>query len=385
MKADAVIVGSGIVGMSLAISLSRQNKKVIIIEKNFSKNLNNNRFYALSEKTRTFFENINIWNNIKNVNSLHEMHLYYRNFENRNMINFRRDDIQKKNIGYIAQSKEIMKALINEIEKDNNINLYDNCLIEKIDNHDMEIELSTDDKKNIISRYLFSCEGSKSNIKKIFGIKNIIDDYASKAMVFNIEHEKSNRNSAIQIFLETGPVAFLPISAYRSSMVISIKNRFGDREMFNNNNICNYLEKITNNNFGVIKADSKIITFNLVGFDSETYKHENIIFVGDSAHSVHPLAGMGLNLGISDVSAIDNTFANKKQIFEDKSFFSDYARNQKIINKQARQQLKLIEKAYSIENDIANKVINITMKSIEKSDFLKDGIIKYANNNISFF
>jgi len=385
MKADAVIVGSGIVGMSLAISLSRQNKKVIIIEKNFSKNLNNNRFYALSEKTRTFFGNINIWNNIKNVNSLREMHLYYRNFENRNMINFRRDDIQKKNIGYIAQSKEIMKALINEIEKDNNINLYDNCLIEKIDNHDMEIELSTDDKKNIISRYLFSCEGSKSNIKKIFGIKNIIDDYASKAMVFNIEHEKSNRNSAIQIFLETGPVAFLPISAYRSSMVISIKNRFGDREMFNNNNICSYLEKITNNNFGVIKADSKIITFNLVGFDSETYKHENIIFVGDSAHSVHPLAGMGLNLGISDVSAIDNTFANKKQLFKDKSFFSDYARNQKIINKQARQQLKLIEKAYSIENDIANKVINITMKSIEKSDFLKDGIIKYANNNISFF
>ena len=385
MKADAVIVGSGIVGMSLAISLSRQNKKVIIIEKNFSKNLNNNRFYALSEKTRTFFENINIWDNIKNVNSLHEMHLYYRNFANRNMINFRRDDIQKKNIGYIAQSKEIMKALINEIEKDNNINLYDNCLIEKIDNHDMEIELSTDDKKNIISRYLFSCEGSKSNIKKIFGIKNIIDDYASKAMVFNIEHEKSNRNSAIQIFLETGPVAFLPISTYRSSMVISIKNRFSDREMFNNNNICSYLEKITNNNFGVIKADSKIINFNLVGFDSETYKHGNIIFVGDSAHSVHPLAGMGLNLGISDVSAIDNTFANKKQIFEDKSFFSDYARNQKIINKQARQQLKLIEKAYSIENDIANKVINITMKSIEKSDFLKDGIIKYANNNISFF
>ena len=385
MKADAVIVGSGIVGMSLAISLSRQNKKVIIIEKNFSKNLNNNRFYALSEKTRTFFENINIWNNIKNVNSLHEMHLYYRNFENRNMINFRRDDIQKKNIGYIAQSKEIMKALINEIEKDNNINLYDNCLIEKIDNHDMEIELITDDKKNIISRYLFSCEGSKSNIKKIFGIKNIIDDYASKATVFNIEHEKSNRNSAIQIFLETGPVAFLPISTYRSSMVISIKNKFSDREMFNNNNICSYLEKITNNNFGVIKADSKIITFNLVGFDSETYKHGNIIFVGDSAHSVHPLAGMGLNLGISDVRAIDNTFANKKQLFEDKSFFSDYARNQKIINKQARQQLKLIEKACSIENDIANKVINITMKSIEKSDFLKDGIIKYANNNISFF
>ena len=385
MKVDAVRVGSGLVGMSLAITLSRQNKKVIIIEKNFSNNLNNNRFYALSEKTKFFFENIGIWNNIKSINSLNEMHLYYRNFENRNMINFRRDDIQKKNIGYIAQSKEITKALIGEIEKDNNINLYDNCLIDKINNHHTEIELRTDDKKNIISRYLFSCEGSKSNIKKIFGIKNIIDDYDSKAMVFNIDHQKSNNSSAIQIFLETGPIAFLPISTYKSSMVISIKNKFSDREVFNQNNICSYLEKITNNNFGVIKVASKIISFNLVGFDSETYKHENIIFVGDSAHSVHPLAGMGLNLGISDVSEIDNTFVKNKKSFEDKNFFSGYARNQKITNKQARQQLKLIEKVYSIENDIANKVMHITTKSIQKSDFLKDGIVKYANNNISFF
>ena len=385
MKVDAVIVGSGIVGMSLAIILSRQNKKVIIIEKNFSNNLNNNRFYALSEKTKNFFENINIWNNIKNINSLNEMHLYYRNFENRSMINFRRDDIQKKNIGYIAQSKEIMKALIDEIEKDNNINLYDNCLIDKINNQSTEIELRTGDKKNIISRYLFSCEGSKSNIKKIFGIKNIIDDYASKAMVFNIDHEKSNNSSAIQIFLETGPIAFLPISTFKSSMVISVKNKFSDREVFNQNNICSYLEKITNNNFGVIKVASKIITFNLIGFDSETYKHGNIIFVGDSAHSVHPLAGMGLNLGISDVSEIDNTFVKNKKLFEDKSFFSGYARNQKIINKQARQQLKLLEKVYSIENDIANKVIQITTKSIQKSDFLKDEIVKHANNNICFF
>ncbi len=312
------------------------------------------------------------------------MHLYYREYNKDRFINFRKKDF-KKNIGYIVQSNSITEVLEKNIQKDKNITFYDNCTIKSINNFTGSIELITINDELIKSKYLFSCEGSKSNIKKTLGFENSYDNYDSKAIVFDIKHEKSNKNSAIQIFLESGPIAFLPMTPNKSSMVVSVKNKFTDNQHFNEKNICNYLEKITNNSFGKIELISDIILFDLIGFDSENYKNGNIIFVGDSAHSVHPLAGMGLNLGISDVIEVNKNIEENIYKFGSTRFFSNYARRQKIINKKARQQLKLIEKIYSIENNVTKRFVNIAMKNIQKSNFLKEKIIDHANNNISFF
>ena len=187
-------------------------------------------------------------------------------------------------------------------------------------------------------------------MKKKLSISNIYDNYNSKALVFNIDHTAKNNNIAYQIFLKSGPIAFLPISENSFSMVVSIKNRYIDEEKFDKDNICEYIKNITNNKFGEIKLSTKLISFDLIGFDSEKYKHGKILFVGDSAHSVHPLAGMGLNLGISDIIELDRVMKENKNNFEDNNYFSGYARKQRIINKKARQQLKFIEKIYAIEN-----------------------------------
>ena len=64
MNADIIIVGSGIVGMSLALSLSKENKKIIIIEKNLNASKKINRVYSISEKTKFFFEDIDVWRNL---------------------------------------------------------------------------------------------------------------------------------------------------------------------------------------------------------------------------------------------------------------------------------------------------------------------------------
>ena len=384
MDIDAIIVGSGIIGMTLALSLSKNNKKIVIIEKNLSNNLSSNRTYAISEKTKFFFEDISIWKNIENINELNEMHLYYREYNNDRIINFKKKYFQNK-IGYIVQSNSISRVLADNIQKDKNITLYDNCTVKKINNFTDYIELSITNDKLIKSKYLFSCEGSRSNIKKTIGFENIYDNYNSKAIVFDIQHEKSNKNTAVQIFLESGPIAFLPITSNKSSMVVSVKNKFIAKKDFSEKNICGYLEKITKNNFGKIELNSDIVLFDLIGFDSESYKKGNIVFVGDSAHSVHPLAGMGLNLGISDIIEINKNIEKNLFKFGNKEFFSNYARKQKIVNKKARQQLKFIEKIYSIENTLTKKFINTAMKKIQKSDFLKEKIINHANNNISFF
>ena len=384
MNADIIIVGSGIVGMSLALSLSKENKKIIIIEKNLNASKKINRVYSISEKTKFFFEDIDVWRSIKEVNNIDSMFIYYRKYSEKNLLSFTKKE-SNKNIGYIAQSKNIVQELMKKIEKDEKITFFDNCEVELIEDNKKNIEVLTNTDVKMTASYLFSCEGSKSSIKSSLGIKNIYDDYASQALVFNIDHEKPNKNKAYQIFLESGPVAFLPVSSNSFSMVISVKNEKYDDKNFCEDNILKFIKDITNNSFGKISLSSKINTFKLIGYDSETYKSGKVLFVGDSAHSVHPLAGMGLNLGISDIIEIRDTLQKSSYKFENQNFFSGYARKQKIVNKNARQQLKLIEILYSFENKLAGKVIRAAMSNLQGMQYIKEKIIKHANNNLSFF
>ena len=383
MKVDFIIVGAGIIGMTTALALCRSGKKVAIIEKNLEKSLKINRVYTLSEKTRLFYEEIELWNDIQEINNLDGMSIYYRKLEKNNIISFSRK--KNTNIGYIAKSKNIILALKSKLEKYKNFSLMDKSIIANMEVLENGLKIKTDKNIEIEGKYLISCEGSNSKIKQDIKIKNIYDDYKSKALVFNIEHKLSNNNIAFQIFLESGPVAFLPIDNNNFSMVVSVKNKFLSDDSFSKDNICSYLERISSGSFGKIKLMGEIISFNLMGFDSEKYKLNNILFVGDSAHGIHPLAGMGLNLGVSDIIEIMKTINSKDKRAGDKNFFSSYARRQKIINKNARQQLKFIEKIYSIENGLVKNIIKITMKNIQKSNYIKSSIVKHANNNLNFF
>ena len=384
MKADIVIVGAGIVGISLALALGGKDKKIIILEKNLEKSLKIDRVYSISVMTKNFFQDIGVWNDIKDINRLNGMSIYYRDFSVKNMISFsrRESDI---NIGYIANSKNIMTSLLKKLEKDKDIILLDNTEITEISNTNEKTIININENESIDAEYIFSCEGTNSIIKKKLEIDNIYDNYDSKALVFNIGHETPNNDIAHQIFLESGPVAFLPINENNFSMVVTIKNEFFNKEKFSDSSICRFIKDISNNIFGEIKLTSKLMQFNLIGFDSKTYKLNNVIFVGDSAHSIHPLAGMGLNLGISDIIEIMSIINNSKQSFNNKNYFSGYARKQKIINKKARQQLKFIERIYSAENEIAKRIIKIGMSSIDKSSYLKKKIVKHANNNLNLF
>ena len=383
MKVDFIIVGAGIIGMTMALALCRSGKKVAIIEKNLEKSLKINRVYTLSEKTKLFYQEIGLWDDILEINNLDGMSIYYRNLEKNNIISFSRNN--NNNIGYIVQSKNIISALKETLGKYKNFSLMDKSTVNSMEEFENSVKLKTDKNIEIEGKYLISCEGSNSKIKKDINIKNTYDDYKSIALVFNIEHKIANNNIAFQIFLESGPIAFLPIDNNNFSMVVSVKNKFASDENFSKENICNYLEIISSGKFGKIQVKGEISSFNLMGFDSEKYKLNNILFVGDSAHGIHPLAGMGLNLGVSDIIEIMKTIDSKSKIAGSKNFFSAYARRQKIINKNARQQLKFIERIYSIENSVVKNIIKITMQNIQKSNYIKSAIVKHANNNLNFF
>ena len=383
MKKDVIIVGAGIIGMSLALSLSKKNKRVLLLEKDLKRSHLINRIYSISNKSKDFFKELNIWSGLNCINDINKMKLFYRNFHDKNNLSFYSE---KQKIGYIAQSVDITNALLKQVTADKNIELIDKVNLKNvIERDENSFELESSESGIYKADYIFSCEGSNSFLKDQLNIKNSIKDYDSKALVFSVQHENSNDNSAYQVFLESGPIAFLPVSNNEFSMVISVKNKFYDSSLYCKENLPNYLNEVTNGFFGKMNIPEDIINFGLFGYNLDNYKHKNILFVGDSAHSVHPLAGMGLNLGLSDIIEIIKAFEINTYKYGHYKFFDKYIRKQKIVNSQAIQQLELIEKFYAFENSFIGNLLIYGMSVINKSNFLKKNITNHANQNLSFF
>ena len=383
MKKDVIIVGAGIIGMSLALSLSKKNKRILLLEKDLKRSHLINRIYSISNKSKDFFKELNIWSRLNCINDINKMSLFYRNFHDKNNLSFY-SETQK--IGYIAQSVDITNALLKQVTADKNIELIDKVNLKNvIERDENSFELESSESGIYKADYIFSCEGSNSFLKDQLNIKNSIKDYDSKALVFSVQHENSNDNSAYQVFLESGPIAFLPVSNNEFSMVISVKNKFYDSSLYCKENLPNYLNEVTNGFFGKMNIPEDIINFGLFGYNLDNYKHKNILFVGDSAHSVHPLAGMGLNLGLSDIIEIIKAFEINTYKYGHYKFFDKYIRKQKIVNSQAIKQLELIEKFYAFENSFIGNLLIYGMSVINKNNFLKKNITNHANQNLSFF
>ena len=383
MKKDVIIVGAGIIGMSLALSLSKKNKRILLLEKDLKRSHLINRIYSISNKSKDFFKELNIWSRLNCINDINKMSLFYRNFHDENNLSFYSET---KKIGYIAQSVDITNALLKEVTANKNIELIDKVNLKNvIERDENSFELESSESGTYIADYIFSCEGSNSFLKDQLNIKNSIKDYDSKALVFSVQHENSNNNSAYQVFLESGPIAFLPVSNNEFSMVMSIKNKFYDPSLYCKENLPNYLNEVTKGFFGKMSIPEDIINFSLFGYNLDDYKHKNILFVGDSAHSVHPLAGMGLNLGLSDIIEIIKAFEINTFKYGHYKFFDKYIRKQKIVNSQAIKQLELIEKFYAFENSFIGNLLIYGMSVINKSNFLKKNITNHANQNLSFF
>ena len=152
---------------------------------------------------------------------------------------------------------------------------------------------------------IINCNQNNPISKKYF-IQKIEKDYKNFAYTTILEHKKLNNNSAVQVFTNLGPVAFLPISNTKTSVVCSldtINKNYNDIEI---------LELINKHNPKFkIKKNSKFFSFPLKSSNLKKYYHANILAFGELLHKIHPLAGQGFNMTIRDIKDLSEIIETK--------------------------------------------------------------------------
>ncbi len=304
------IIGGGLIGAATALSLSSLGYKITVLEKGPAHKFNNSskdkRTVAISEGTKLYLEKIGIWNE---VNKFSEPIKKIKIIDRRpnNLIDFN-NKRRNSNLGYIAKNKKILDVIYKHLNKNPNIQIFNETKIENIEYKNDTI-ITNGNFFKIKSNLNIAADGKNSSIRKLLKTTFFSKNYFKKALVLTFSHSLNHNNTAYEFFYKHGPLAILLMQKEKDKYLSSIvwTNESDYLESINNldqKNLISILNKKTINSVGKINKIYSKQLFPISAHLNTRFYEKRTIYVGDSAHSVHPIAGQGWNLGMKDVEIV---------------------------------------------------------------------------------
>ena len=361
------IIGGGLTSLSLAKNLINKKIKVHLYHKNEIENLSSNRTIGISKSNLEFY-NKEILNIPKNFFwEIKKIEIYSGKLEKENLLSFGND---KDILFYMVKNYNLYKSLASKISKNK---FFKKSLIKK---NFFYKDLLKRNKYDLI----INCDSNNFLTKKFF-TKKIEKDYDNLAYTTILKHKKIKNNIATQIFTQSGPVAFLPISKTETSVVCSLdtkKKKYNDREVLD-------LINKSNQKYEIQKI-LKLSSFKLSSSSIRNYHHENILAFGDLLHRIHPLAGQGFNMTIRDIKILSEIIKNKINLGMqlDVSILSDFEKETKNKNFFFSNSIDFIYEVFNLDKKVKNKVLNNILKNIGKNKNLTNFFIKIADKGLNF-
>lgn len=323
---DIIIVGAGMVGASLACGLAEAANElnIAVIDANapeldWDTDSYDMRVSAITRASQSLFKNIGVWQNIveQRVSPYRDMFVW--DAGGKGEIHFDSADMGEADLGHIIENRVIVKALHQRMEKLSQIKLFCPAQINKIEFNEDSTELFLKDKTQLSTKLVIGADGTRSWIRQQADIAVKGWDFDQAALVTTVKTEKHHQDTAWQRFLNTGPLAFLPLTEGYSSIVWSTLPDEAKRlTEIPETEFALELEQAFASKLGKIESVAGRAVFPLRLFETLNYVKPRLALVGDAAHTIHPLAGQGVNLGLADVSSliavVVEAIDNKKDI-----------------------------------------------------------------------
>lgn len=310
---DVIINGGGMTGLALGCALVAEDFKVAIIEGHqepppFDPSIDYSlRVVALNRASERLLNNLGAWQHLQawRISPYQRMHVW--DAGSTGAISFSASELDEPNLGHIAEAPLVCRALYEQFISHANaqwINAETQAIA--VDEQDAIVTLS--ENRILSARLIVGADGRDSMVRKAAGIQLTSRDYQQQGIVATVTTEQHGDHTAWQRFLPDGVIAFLPFSDGRSSIVWSSKD--AKRLMsLSDQDFKIALGEAFDFHLGKIIDVSQRAAFPLRGQHAKRYTSPRIALIGDAAHTVHPLAGQGVNLGFMDVAQLAQTLS----------------------------------------------------------------------------
>lgn len=309
---DVIINGGGMVGATLACLLAKGGKKVAVIEAFEAKPFVDDEEYdlrvsAISRASQNALTKIGAWDAIMGMRASPYEVMDVWDATGDGNVRFDASELGEPDLGHIIENRVIQLALGEALTNFKTAERYQPNQLTDFIVSDDKVEVTLDNGKTISAQLLVGADGAKSKVRTLAGIDFKGDDYGQSGLVAVVSTEKPHEFTAWQRFQPTGPLAFLPLSEGSSSIVWTLPSDRADYYLsLGKNDFKLALAEALDHKLGKVTKVGKRAAFPLRGSQAESLIKERVALVGDAAHTIHPLAGQGVNLGLKDAVELAN-------------------------------------------------------------------------------
>jgi len=394
---DIIIVGCGLVGLINALLLAKESglRIAILDAKTPGATWNvdhyDSRVFAITPATKNILQNLGVWSLIESRRLSVYTRMQIWDEKSGAELIFDQADLSVPCLGYIVEENLIRTALLDQAAEVDQLDLLYPVQLRGLSQEPNYVELDCMGEAitaPLRGRLLIGADGAQSWIREQAGIVLHIQAYHHSALIAQVQTEKVHQRTAGQVFLgsdhyPSGPLAFLPLNdPHQCSIVWSTVPQEAERLLnMAEAEFQDLLGKAFADRLGKIQLVCKRQIFPLYERHVENYVKARVALIGDAAHTLHPLAGQGINLGIADAASLAAVIIealNKKRDYANLSTLRRYERARKSENLIMLNTVKLLKNLFTGEHKGLQILRSQVLQWVNQSGLLKKFLASYA-------
>tara|TARA_R110002111_G_scaffold35012_20_gene68994 strand:+ start:1356 stop:2561 length:1206 start_codon:yes stop_codon:yes gene_type:complete len=353
---DLIIVGGGMVGASLAYALKDSPLKIALIEafnfKTTQQPSYDDRGIALSYGSQRIFDTMGLWSQLAPFSTtITDIHISDRGHFGATRLSAKAEQVPA--LGQVILARAMGQVLNQTLAELDTLDIICPNRVMALSQQANAVELTLDDERQLSAKLIVAADGANSTIRRLLDLSVTEQDYQQTAITANVSTERPHQGRAFERFTEYGPIALLPMPDNRCSLIWTVKS--GDEvalDTLSDNAFLQRLQSEFGYRLGKFTQVGKRSHYPLKLTQTDQTIQDRIVFVGNAAHNLHPIAGQGFNLGLRDVIALAHVLTENTHDCGAANVLHDYQQWQQADQDAVIKATDLLVKLFSNNNSL---------------------------------